>query len=97
MPASLQVDLSGQAAVVTGGSSGIGRATALRLAQSGARVTIGDLSPPENEQELIALGIHSMTCDVRDVKQLQRLIDGTADAAGRLDILINNAGVVLVK
>jgi NAD(P)-dependent dehydrogenase (short-subunit alcohol dehydrogenase family) len=90
--------LSGRVAVITGGASGIGRATAVLLAQRGARVFIGDYRlNSEAEQALHAQGISASACDVRNVADLQRLIDGAATAAGRLDILVNNAGIGMVK
>lgn len=90
--------LSGRVAVITGGASGIGRATAILLAQHGARVFVGDFRlSPETQQALQALGINTSACDVRNVAELQRLIDGAATAAGRLDILVNNAGIGMVK
>ncbi len=90
-------DLSGRAAVITGGASGIGRATALLLAESGASVTIGDLRlDPANDAQFAVLGIGQQQCDVRDLGHLRQLIDGAADKAGRLDILVNNAGIVMV-
>ncbi|MCA8995459.1 MAG: SDR family oxidoreductase, partial [Planctomycetaceae bacterium] len=89
--------LSGRVAVVTGGTSGIGKATAITLAQAGAKVFVGDLElRPEAIAELEPLGIEASVCDVRDVQQIGRLIS-TAAAGGRLDILVNNAGVNLVK
>jgi NAD(P)-dependent dehydrogenase (short-subunit alcohol dehydrogenase family) len=90
--------LAGRVAVVTGGASGIGRATALLLAGQGARVTIGDLRlDPANDEAFAALGIRQQECDVRDLDSLRSLIDGAAaEQEGRLDILINNAGVVQV-
>lgn len=90
-------DLSGRTAVVTGGASGIGRATALKLAQAGATVYVGDLRlRPGNDAEFEPLGVRQSVCDVRQLGQLQALIDGAADSTGRLDILVNNAGIVLV-
>ncbi|TXT22818.1 MAG: Short chain dehydrogenase [Planctomycetota bacterium] len=90
--------LSGRVAVITGGASGIGRATAILLAQHGVRVFVGDYRlPPDSEQALTALGIQATTCDVRNVADLQRLIDQAATAGGRLDILVNNAGIGMVK
>jgi len=84
-------------AVVTGGASGIGRVTAILLAEQGARVTIGDLRlDPGNEELFARMGIRQRKCDVRDLASLQQLIDGAAAETGRLDILVNNAGVVQV-
>lgn len=91
------VSLSGRTAVVTGGASGIGRVTAVRLAEAGAEVFIGDLRlRPENEGRFRDLRISQRICDVRRLDQLQELIDGAAEASGRLDILVSNAGVTQV-
>ncbi len=90
--------LSGRVAVITGGASGIGRATAVLLAQHGSRVFVGDFRlTPETQQSLQALEIDASACDVRNVADLQRLIDGAANAAGRRDSLVNNAGIGMVK
>lgn len=89
---------TGRAAVVTGGESGIGRATALRLAALGAKVFVGDITlHDENRDEFARLGIDSRRCDVRSVSDLQTLIDSAAERAGRLDILVNNAGIGMTK
>jgi NAD(P)-dependent dehydrogenase (short-subunit alcohol dehydrogenase family) len=89
--------LSGRVAVVTGGASGIGRATAILLAEQGARVFVGDLRlRTENDVLFERLGITQSRCDVCELTELQQLIDGAARAAGRLDVLISNAGVVQV-
>jgi len=85
-------------AVVTGGASGIGRATALLLAQSGARVFVGDYDPlAENAAPFAAAAIVHSVCDVRREDQIEALIERAADEKGRLDILVNCAGVGLVK
>jgi NAD(P)-dependent dehydrogenase (short-subunit alcohol dehydrogenase family) len=90
-------DLAGRVAVVTGGTSGIGRATALLLARRGAAVTVGDLHLLEENAPVFAeCGIVQEACDVRSVDQLERLIDGAARRGGRLDILVNNAGIGMV-
>ncbi|MBC7822258.1 MAG: SDR family oxidoreductase [Planctomycetaceae bacterium] len=90
--------LSGRVAVITGGASGIGRATAILFAQHGACVFVGDYRlTEESRSELTRLGIHASACDVRRVDELQHLIDGAATAAGRLDILVSNAGIGMVK
>lgn len=90
-------DLSRRTAVVTGGASGIGRAAAVRLAQAGARVFVGDLIlRAENDAAFRTLGIEQSVCDVRNLDQLRRLIDSAAEATGRLDILVSNAGVTQI-
>ena len=92
------LSLAGRVAVVTGGASGIGRATAIRLAQAGARVFVFDLRvPSENMKAFGPLQIEQWACDVRDLAQLQRVIDDAATRGGRLDILVNNAGIGMVK
>ena len=95
---SVPATLFGRVAVITGGASGIGRATAMLLAEQGVRVFIGDYRlRSENQQVYQALGIEAAECDVRKVDDLKRLIDNAASATGRLDILVNNAGIGMVK
>ena len=91
-------DLTGRVAVVTGGASGIGRATAVLLARCGARVSVGDARlRPENDSLFSELGIQQQVCDVRREEPLRGLIDGAAERHGRIDILVNNAGIGMVK
>ena len=91
------IDLSSRTAIVTGGSSGIGRATALLLAQHGARVFVGDLAPQsENEAEFADLGIAQVPCDVRREADVSALVDQAVVATDRLDIAVHSAGIVLV-
>jgi NAD(P)-dependent dehydrogenase (short-subunit alcohol dehydrogenase family) len=85
--------LQGKRAVVTGGASGIGRATALRLVDEGAEVWIGDLDTAAGE-ELASTSngrIRFQHTDVTDADAIARLMEA-ADGAGGLDILFNNAG-----
>jgi len=92
-----RANLDGQVAVVTGGSEGIGRATALRLARNGARVVIAARRPDVLEQaaQLIrdAGGtVLAVVADVTSTADVERLIETTVAKFGRLDILVNNAG-----
>jgi NAD(P)-dependent dehydrogenase (short-subunit alcohol dehydrogenase family) len=90
-------------AVVTGASSGIGRAIALALATEGAHVVIGDLQEPsrlEDEKGSTAAAIREaggsamfVECDVGRSADVTRLVDSAVDAYGGVDILVNNAGV----
>lgn len=84
---------SGKRAVVTGGASGIGRATALRLAEEGASVIVGDIDAAGG-QDLADTSNGRITfqrTDVTRAEEIETLVTA-ADAAGGLDILFNNAG-----
>jgi 2-keto-3-deoxy-L-fuconate dehydrogenase len=78
-------ELSGLAAVVTGGGSGIGLAAARLLASRGARVAVLDLKPGE---EFLGL-----TADVSDDASVRLAVDAAAEGLGGIDILVNNAGI----
>src|SRR5262249_44838615 len=76
----------------------IGRATALALAERGARVFVGDYDPlPENDAIYARAGITQVVCNVRHETEVQRLIEQAAATTGKVHILVNNAGVGMVK
>ncbi|HTM56362.1 MAG TPA: SDR family oxidoreductase [Pirellulales bacterium] len=94
----MTAELKGRIAVVTGGSRGIGRAVALALAKAGARVFSGDQSlVAVNQATNRELGITELLCDVRVEEQVRALIEHATAPDGKLDILVSNAGINLVK
>lgn len=91
--------LAGKVALVTGAALGLGRATALRMAQEGAAVAVTDLLQAEASSftdELIAQGLNacSWRLDVSSEAEVAGVMDAVAKRFGRIDILVNNAGVV---
>jgi glucose 1-dehydrogenase len=93
------MSLKGTVAIVTGGNSGIGKAIVLGLARAGANIVIDYVVHPEAtealEQEVASLGDRSIgvDADVSRVEDLQKLVDAAVAKFGRLDIMVNNAGV----
>ena len=91
--------LDGKVAAITGGSSGIGRATALALAAEGAAVAVGGRKASALDEVTAAIASQggralSQVMDVRDEAQVAALVDSAVQRFGRLDIMVNNAGVV---
>lgn len=94
------MDFEGKVAVITGGASGIGRGTAMAMARLGTDVVIADIHDQRLEEagaELTALGRRVLTvhCDVSRDTDIERLAEAALTAMGHVDILMNNAGVVL--
>ena len=97
-PARLSVDLTGQVALVTGASQGIGRAVAETLAANGARVA----AVARNAEKLAAVvaaiaeaggDAKAFPCDVSNPEAVTATVEGVVETFGRLDILVNNAGI----
>jgi len=83
-----------KAALVTGGAQGIGRATAARLLADGWRVAIVDVDAEALAEARATLdGVQALTCDVSDEAAVVRAVEDAATAFGRLDALVNNAGI----
>jgi len=94
--------LSGRVAIVTGAASGIGRASALAFAREGAKVVVADRNERGGEEMVAAItAAGNQACfahvDVSKQADIERMIEGTIARWNRIDILFNNAGVVLVK
>lgn len=95
------MDFRGRIVVITGGSRGLGLLMARQLVDEGAHVTIAARDQAElhrAHEELTARGakVHAVTCDVSRREEAERLIRDTLEHHGRIDLLINNAGVIKV-
>ena len=93
------MSLKGKVAIVTGSNSGIGLAVVLKLAEHGASIVVDYVTHPEATEAVIkqvtALGAKAIgvDADVSKVAELQKLVDEAVKAFGRVDIMVNNAGV----
>jgi glucose 1-dehydrogenase len=92
-------ELSGKVAIVTGGNTGIGAAVVLALAEKGAKVVIDYVVNPEAtealERKLAGMGESAVgvQADVSKVEDIQRMIDTAVSSFGKLDVMVNNAGI----
>jgi 3alpha(or 20beta)-hydroxysteroid dehydrogenase len=91
--------LEGRVAIVTGGAQGQGAATARLFAREGARVVIADVREAEGRQLADAIGEDAVfeRLDVSDEGSWQALVSATTERWGNIDVLINNAGIVLIS
>jgi NAD(P)-dependent dehydrogenase (short-subunit alcohol dehydrogenase family) len=91
--------LSGRVALVTGGTSGIGHATAVALADAGAAIVITGRRQDAGEKIVALMAesgtkAHFIPCDVRNPADVEQMVQGCLSHFGRLDIAVNNAGVL---
>jgi NAD(P)-dependent dehydrogenase (short-subunit alcohol dehydrogenase family) len=99
MSSSTAVSLEGKVALITGGGRGLGRVMAHALADAGAAVVVSGRSVvalEEGASQIRATGGRALAvaCDVTQEQDVERLVEGTLTAFGRLDIVVNNSGVV---
>lgn len=93
-----RIDLDGRVAVVTGGAGGIGLATAQRMLESGARVAIWDRDRASLDAACMRIpALATEVVDVTDEASVQRATDSTLARSGRIDILVNAAGITAPK
>jgi NAD(P)-dependent dehydrogenase (short-subunit alcohol dehydrogenase family) len=92
-PIDLTQRLAGKVAVITGGASGIGLATAKRFAAEGAKVVIGDVDPTSGQAAAESVDGLFVQVDVTDKEQVDALFDTAASSYGSVDVAFNNAGI----
>jgi meso-butanediol dehydrogenase/(S,S)-butanediol dehydrogenase/diacetyl reductase len=87
------MDLEGKVAIVTGGSSGIGKAVVERLSWEGAEVVIADVDEEKGMAVANEVGAEFMECDVSSFEDVDDVVERTVEMFGKLDIMVNNAGI----
>jgi|NGEPerStandDraft_6_1074524.scaffolds.fasta_scaffold05835_4 NAD(P)-dependent dehydrogenase (short-subunit alcohol dehydrogenase family) len=88
------MQLRDKVALVFGAASGIGAAVALRFAREGAHVVAAGLPCPVSDEESRALGVEPRPCDVTVEEQIRAVVRAALDRHGRIDVLVNSAGIV---
>jgi NAD(P)-dependent dehydrogenase (short-subunit alcohol dehydrogenase family) len=90
---SVQFGLQDKVTIITGGAQGIGEACARRFAREGARVVLADVDDTRGQPLASALGALYVHCDVGDSAQVNAMVAAAMAAHGRIDVLVNNAGI----
>jgi len=85
--------LESKVAIVTGGSTGIGKAIAAKYLEYGAEVVVANRSAETGRETAVDLGCEFVQCDVAEYEQVKSLVEATVEDYGRLDVLVNNAGI----
>ncbi len=100
----ISFSVDGQVGIITGGANGIGRALCEGLAAAGATVIVADLASQQGQAQAVADGIAERggaatvaQLDVTSLASIQRLVEQTVDTHGRIDFLVNNAGINIRK
>jgi 3-oxoacyl-[acyl-carrier protein] reductase len=93
------VRLKNKVSIITGSARGIGQSTALKFAREGGKVVVCDLTPELIEETVATIrsgGGEAIGClvDVRDMQSIRRMVDEVLSTFGRIDVLVNNAGIV---
>ena len=96
-----KADLRGQAVLITGGSRGLGLALAREFAKQGCRLALcartgEDLDAARADLEARGADVMTYVCDVSDPTQVGQMVDAVAESLGRIDVLVNNAGIISV-
>ena len=91
--------LEGKVVMVTGASQGLGRALALAYAQEGAKIVVnarseGSVGPVAEEVEKLGAEVLAVAADVSESEDVRRLVDAAVERFGRIDVLVNNAGLL---
>jgi NADP-dependent 3-hydroxy acid dehydrogenase YdfG len=92
--------MNGKVCIVTGASSGIGRAAAILFAKNNARVVavgrnVEELKKLQTEAQTADRNVTIQIADARDSTQIEKLVSDTADAFGQIDVLVNAAGIIM--
>jgi len=90
----MNIDLTGQTALITGGAGGLGRACAHTLARAGARIAVADLNLTGAQETVAPYDGLAVRCDLADPEDALRMAREVSDKLGGVSILVNNAGIV---
>jgi len=93
----MDLGLKGKVAIVTGAASGIGRATALSLAEEGVNIVVADIDRPKadsvvKEAKALEVKVLAVQADITKTEDIKKMVATTVEKFGRVDILVNNAG-----